>query len=645
MVDTFFNQILFLLSLIFILYLPGQALLLAVFGKSQTMSSLERFVASFGLGLVAVDFICFLYSKFNWIIAPLSAFLGIGIFILVCLAIFKFRKFSKNNEIDNKNQEQLFSFSKKQLRLILVLLLAIFLVKTAYLYGTVLPTATDMGHHMYWAKEMAESGKLPTYDGMPDFIIGEHIIFGLVAIFSGADFFGAFPVLLLYLFNLLGILAIFLLVLRIFRNQKIAILTLLFLGALFAVSSPQAKFVSGGVIGNTLGNFLLPLAFYFYVRAFEFLKNINFQAKENKSLKKEKAFLSLAVFLTFGLFYTHHLTAFIFLFVVFGTILIYFVANFQEATRIGKELSRLVFSPWILGTFALGLIFFFFVFVPTYVQGSAVETAVGTPSKSTRTGLSLNNLKSTVGNLRLGMGFAGIIFLLLAYKRKNIGYALILGWSLMLLLMSTRPDFLLIDLPSSRVGNYLSFPFAILAAFSFWFVFSLTKEKVFFANIFSGILPRFFLQGSFLVFLSGLIFFGISDSVASFKSPGNYGSLFETFRASEYLVEESELSDIILKDHNYLTGDTWMKLFFMRGYRYPLSRSYFKRYEDETNPREMCTLQMISSPASEEAKNCFSETGTNFLVVNHLYDSAQFEKNREFNHIYASSETSIYYKK
>lgn len=638
MVDNFYTQILFLLSLTLVLFLPGRFLLLAIFGRSRFFSELEKFIISFGLSLVSIDFIFFAYSKLNLRITALSAFLGISFLILASLLVYKFRKF-KN--IKKEATNPLFSFSRKQISLILLLIFAIFLIKTSYLYGAVLPTATDMGHHMYWAKEMVETGKLPTYDGMPDFIIGEHIVFGVLALFSGASFLGAFPVIVLYLFNLLAILAVFILVLRIFGNQKIAILSLFFLGVLYAVSSPQAKFVSGGVVGNTLGNFLLPLAFYFYFLAFEFLSR-----KEVREELFSKTFLSLAVFLTFGLFYTHHLTSFIFLFIVPLAVLIYLVANFNDVQNIGKKIYKTILSPQVLAVFVLGLLFFFFVFTPNYIKGNAVETAVGAPSKSTRVGLSLANLESTVGGMRLGMGFVGVLFLLLSYRRKNFGYAIVLGWAVMLFIMSTRPDFLLIDLPSSRIGNYITYPIAILAAFSFYFVFSLSKEeRLFFQNLKKIILPEFLLKSGFAVLFSGLLFFGISDSVASFRIPADYSALFETFEASKYLASNSTEKDMILKDHNYLTGDTWMKLFFMRGYRYPLSRSYFKRYEDETNPREMCTLQMISSPASKEAENCFRETGTNFVVVNPLYDGAQFEKNQEWNHVYDSSGVSVYYKK
>ena len=83
----------------------------------------------------------------------------------------------------------------------------------------------------------------------------------------------------------------------------------------------------------------------------------------------------------------------------------------------------------------------------------------------------------------------------------------------------------------------------------------------------------------------------------------------------------------------------------MQDYKYPLSRGYFKRYDDITKPREMCTLEMIASPSSEEAQNCFQETGTNLIMINPAYDSAQFKKLTDFDQIYSASKINIYYRK
>ena len=137
---------------------------------------------------------------------------------------------------------------------------------------------------------------------------------------------------------------------------------------------------------------------------------------------------------------------------------------------------------------------------------------------------------------------------------------------------------------------------------------------------------------------------GLSDSASSITHANDSTELVQTFHASQYLDSKTTDTDVILKDHNYISADSWMKIFFMRGYKYPDSRGYFKRYQDSTKPREMCTLYMISSPNSSDAKTCFSETNTKFIMINPKYDSAQFKKLTNFNQIYVNNEIAIYYK-
>jgi hypothetical protein len=627
MLDFIQNQILFYTALVLVMFLPGWFLLLAVFGKSKTLGFLEKFIFSFGLSIISVDFIFFSYSGLKIPIDRLTTIAGIAIFLSACFAIYKFRA-AKNEFIGEESSEELFSFSKNQLALILLLLFLTFFIKTAYLAQTISPSATDLGHHMYWSKWMVQNGKLPDYEGMPDFIVGEQTMFGAIALVSGLDFFSAFPPLVLFLVNLLGILTVFALALRIFREKNIAIFSLFLLGFLYAVSAPQAKFVSGGVIGNLIGNFFLPLSLYFYYRAFQFIAEKGVGMKDDS-----KAFLGLAIFTTFGLFYTHHLTAFIFLF-VFSFLILFFIAlNYRDAKMIMKNALKIFFSPQVLAVFVLGLIFFFFVFTPNYVSPGAVNTAVGAPSKATRTGLTIANLRATLGEARLSLGFFGLLLLLFSRKRKDFGYLIVAAWAIILFLISTKPDIFFVNLPSNRIGNYLSYPLSILGAYTVYFIFN--RENAVKNNL---------VKIGFLVILGFALIEGITDSAKAIPGQGDYASLVQTFQSSRYLAERTTPTDQIIKDHNYISGDSWMKLFFMRGYKYPLSRGYFKRYEDETNPREMCTLYMISSPGSSDGQTCFSETETNFVVVNPKFDSGQFRKLGNFNQVYFSPEIAIYYK-
>lgn len=637
------NEILFFAAVAFVMFLPGYSLVLAVFCRSNSLGAFERFVVSFGISIISVDFILFAYSGLGITITRLSVIAGIIFFSAVCLVIYKFLKNSKDK--DTRSENDLFYFTKNQFILILLLLFLTTFIKTVFLSGSIAPTATDLGHHLYWAKTITQTHQLTSYEGMPDFIIGEHTVFAAINILTGLSFLTGWPVVILYLINILGILTVFILTLRIFKNKFVAILTLLFLGVLYAISAPQAKYVSGGVMGNIFGNFLMPLAFYFYCRSFEFLEN-----NSDGSRRDSIIFLSLAVLSTIGLFYTHHLTAFIFLFTFFLLIPLFLIVNYRDIEIVLKKSAKIIFSPYVIGTLIIGIIFFFFIFTPTYVNPTAVDTAVGAATKSTRVGLSITNLQDTVGEPRLALGFVGFIILILTFKRKKFGYSLLASWAIMIFIMSVFPKLLFIDLPSTRIGNYFSYPLAILSAYALYTVFNPESCQLFWGKKLcqnsQGLVMDKMLKGTFMILLTFVLVSGLSDSAQAFKKQDNLVQTNETFSASTYLSKNTTMADNILKDHNYITADSWIKLFFMRGYKYPLSRGYFKRYEESGNrTNDICTLDMISNPGGDQAKKCFSDTKTNFLMVNPAYDSGQFQRLSDFDQVYMSNDVAIYYKK
>ena len=101
---------------------------------------------------------------------------------------------------------------------------------------------------------------------------------------------------------------------------------------------------------------------------------------------------------------------------------------------------------------------------------------------------------------------------------------------------------------------------------------------------------------------------------------------------------------MVCKDHNYITSDTWLKVFFADDYAFPLSRSYFKRYE--TNPnRETCTREMISSPKTEFAQECFDNLNVHAILVNTEQDAEQFKSSDDFYRVYQNNELSLFIRK
>ncbi len=651
----FFETLTLLTSLLILFLIPGFFFLRALTRSTKTLTPFETFLFSFGVGLGLLDFLMILLGKSNVSFSFSHLLLGVTILTVGSFVISLFlRNKTKNIDGDKEKKERFFEFSKKQTLLFLLLLALTFGIKTIYLSHAILPTSTDLGHHMYWSKLIAETGNLPFYgernivtdsEGVShiseptpiaDFIIGEHLPFAAINILSHLDFLGAFPILFLALINILSLLALVIfsrtvaenirssfLSERIFTPQNIALATLFIFGPLYTLSSPQEKFVSGGVVGNTIGNFFLPLILTAYLRAFR---------------EKRPEFLGLGFFLTFSLAYIHHLSTLMTLFALVGGALLYLLFHWNTLGTILRHWFRLFFkpTPLLITTFAFA--FFFLVAMPTYIEVHAVGTALGTPTKTTRTGLSFYQITFSSGEARVALGIAGLLLLAFLRTRMRYASAFLLGWSVILLIMTTHPEWLFIDIPSSRIGAYLSFPLGVLAAFAFVGAGALiTREQ------------KRFVFPAFLVLVMTFTGFFLASGSGSYDNsqtilPESKAMLaLETFGASQYLAHHTTQEDVILKDHNYITADSWMKLFFLRDYTYPLSRGFFKRYEDNPD-REQCTLLMISVPNTARGEKCYTETGTKFVVVNPKFDITPFEKSTNFSRIYASENIHVYLK-
>jgi len=651
-----------LLFLIVTLSIPlsGFFLFYGLFGRSFPVSSLERFAFSFALGLGSLDFSMIAFGKAgivltspimlaSLLVVPFSAFILRLTYDRYIPATWK--RTEKTTAETARHEPIRFSQTQRSLFLLLIGL-TIFL-KTLFLADAGVPTATDLGHHMYWSKAIVDTGRLPDYskreivdignghsalsapEPISDFIIGEHLPFAAVAALSGVSFFSAFPVSFLLLINILSIVALFALSVRLasflfpegsISPISVGLAVLFFAGPLFAFASPEAKFVSGGVVGNLVGNLIIPLVLSAFLRSF---------------MEEDARFLGLGILLTFTLAYTHHLSTFVLAFVIAGIFLSLIAVSIRRLPTLAIRIGKLFLSPYPLLALGFAAAFFFFVAKPTYIETNAVSTAVGTAVKATRTGLSFLQTSESAGAARMALGLAALLIATsIRPIRRSQAFPFILGWGGILLIMALRPTWLFLNIPSDRIGTYLSFPFSILAGLflaGFPFLFRDPKRQP--ANVF---LPGNIFLFATLVLFSFSTWNGSQDNQAALPNPGKAQDAVEVFSASRYLAERPKPGDLFLKDHNYLAADSWMKLFFMRGYAYPLSRGYFKRYTDDTNPREQCTLQMISVPNLPEGQACFKDVGVNLLAVNPTYDATQFESSHDFSRIYSGTTIQIY---
>jgi hypothetical protein len=649
---------LFLLS-ISLFFVSGWLVLRSVFGRRSPLSSFETLIFSFALGVAVLDFSMIVSGTAGVPFsteAILLAFLAAPTILVA--ARYAYERLTTGAKRPKSLTDSGSAFMPSRIESFAFLAIVVFtlFLRTLFLADAGLPTSTDLGHHMYWSKVITDTGSLPEYekreiitlDGrqalseptpISDFIIGEHLPFAAVSILSGKSFFSAFPVNVLHIVNLLSLLALMALAVRLSENILsgkngpspfgVGLAVLFLSGPLFAFSSPEAKFVSGGVVGNIFGNLFIPLVLLSLFRALR---------------DKDPRFLALGIILSFTLAYTHHLSSLILAFIFAGILLSLIILFRQEIIPLAKRIGRLFMSPYPVAVLLSAGAFFFLIAMPTYIETNAAGTALGTPSKSTRTGLSFFQISDSVGMARMALGIAA---LLVAFSIRNIrnssAFAFVLGWAGSLLIMTLAPHLVFLDIPSNRIGSYLSFPIALLAGILVASLPSLLRSME--AKKPSALLPGRILLFSSLLILVFVVWNGSYDNRSSIPGSGKAREAAEIFRASSYLAERQAQNDLLLKDHNYLPADAWMKLFFMRGYEYPLSRGFFKRYEDETKPREQCTLLMISTPNLPEGKRCYDDIGVNLIAVNPAYDTAQFEKSSSFSRIYAGDLIHVYERK
>lgn len=630
----YFSLLKLILAISFLFVVPGYFFQLAIFGwkdsfGEEKISFFEKAVLSVPFSLILIDLIVLFLNRMR---ISINGPILFGSVLVLCFLLFAFFQYRmKNQKKENKNageRSSLFEFSSCQtIFILLAVFLAVF-IRVAYLSDTIVPSATDMGHHMYWVQTIVDSGQLPDY-GMPDFIIGEHIIFAAVNLISGVGIMTAMPTLLLLFFNIVGIFTIAVLVGHVFKSNRIATISFFMSGALFAINPPQGKYVSGGVIGNVIGDMLIPVAMYFLYRALS---------------EKDRIFAGMFFFSFAGILYTHHLSSLIFIFSAAAFILLYLILNISNFFRVIQEWIKMFLRPFPILVLFFLVSFFLFIFTPSYFNPEAVGQATGEPTKATRVGLNLSQLENSVGSAQLIFGSLGFLLLLFELFKKRdrfvrsessfgTKYSLAIGWFLILFLLSWKPGWLYVNIPSDRISNYLYLPLALLSPFALVWYFENLRSSA----------SKFFST----VFLFTLLFFvitnGLSDSADVFKKENSFQEAVQTFHSARYLSSTVDMEkDVILKDHVNIYADSWYKLFFMKDYKYPLSRGVLSRYIDPTKPRETCTRDMISDPESEIGKACFAETGVNYIAINSQIEGNSFEKYASFSKIYMSDYISIF---
>lgn len=650
--DQFFPPaFLFLLASAIVLFLPGYSLVCFIERKNRLFTPLEQIVLAVASSLLMVDALMLGFDVLGLplrVTFLLPVLLGVSGIILLLARRGRAWPTAKQEaesrvtgtgSIHAREPFQDFVNSRRTPVAFLVLFIALVVLKTIYFLPAVVPNSTDLGHHMYWVKKIVLEEKLPEYTkrdiverdkmytlgepvSLSDFIVGEHLALSLIQMISRMEFTSVAPALTLFLIHLITMIAVYALTLRLFAyhraRESIALIAFLLVGFLFAFAPPQMKYVLGGVVGNTLGNLFIPAIFLLLLIALR---------------AKRADVLALAILLMFGLAYTHHLSTLLFALMLTAASALLVIFDFR---RFRNEVLPLFWRPPVLLTLALSLVFFFFIWTPSYIQNRAVQTVIGTATNAENLGLSVTALKFAVGEPRMVFGLFGLgLLLTLRTIRRSDTAAVLLGWTLPLLLLSLRADLVALDLPSARVANYLIAPLTIAAAFALVWIWEQARAQI--------ALPRWLGVGSVLVIFVFILHNGILDNTQYLISQKERVSETRSLlRAADYLANTVPPDAMVVHDHVNIVGDSWIKLAFMRDYNYPLYRANFFRYDRIQDKQEKCTLAIISTPNTENALRCIRELDVRAILVNETRDGQQFRRFQNYSLIYNDEYYSVY---
>lgn len=645
MLDFFAGQFWFLIVLVLVLWLPGRTGVLFLERKKKFFTQIERTAVSVTLSIVFVDFLMIVLGRSGIALDAFSVGTGIVSGSALLWGCARWGALGVRSAETHGDTSRISSSHKTHgnASLPAVFLLVFFLavvIKLVYIVPNIVPASTDLGHHTFWVEKIVQEKKLPEYreqeiekdtngrnivgEAKPisDFIEGEHLMLAAVAMLSGKNPVSAFAITTLFFMHIATLLAMYALGRRLFEKfvwrESVGVWTLFFFGVLYALGQSQLRYVTGGAVGNVLGNLFMPTAFLLFVLA----------------VRKKRTNLFLAAMaVVFGLVYTHHLSTLLFVFSLAAT----FVALLlMQRKFIMKNVFPLLWNRATILAIFFFAIFFFAVYTPAYIRNMAVTSVVGAPENEEHLGFSFIQLAASVGEPRMVLGLFGLGLLLVFRKTRTAeSAALLLGWTIPLAILVLFPDLVRIDLPSARVANYLVFPLSILSAFALLLLFRKLK-------LFGGLSPR--LLGVLAVFaVLAVSYRGFADNDLFMKTrPNQTERALELFSASKYLSEAIPKDVVVMHDHINIPGDSWIKLFFLRDYNYPFYRALLFRYDRATDKQEKCTLYVLSKPDSAEAKQCQEDLNVRAVLVDEKLDGQQFQHFKNYWKVYSDPFHSVY---
>lgn len=190
----------------------------------------------------------------------------------IILFVLFVRNSSRNaKEFLKNHNKKSFSFG------FLIIFTLLVLLKSLFLSQNPIPISTDLGHHMYWSQSIILSGELPKYqereilmadsenekhsvsepEPISDVIVGEHVIFSVIAILTGTSLISIYPIFTLFFVHIMTLLGVYILARRLFagtfHSETLAVFSFVWCGDFIWIRFASNEIYCGWSSGKYFG--------------------------------------------------------------------------------------------------------------------------------------------------------------------------------------------------------------------------------------------------------------------------------------------------------------------------------------------------------------------------------------------------------
>jgi len=585
-------------ALIFCFFIGGYVLLrFLIIEIGYEFNQIETLVFSILLGIPIIYIVSIILNKIGLELTNLNL---LASFVIMIGSLTIFLKKIHLKESSHKGGSLDISFI-----LIFILSLVITMIP---LINNPLPYATDLSNHVYYIREVFFTHNLPNFH-LPVFVIGETLIIAIPSIIFSIDPLSIFPIVILFLFRMVTIVLVYLLANRIFKSRVISLLAMLSIGMLYSFQRPGTIFVYGGVIGNIVGDALILASLYMLYRTI---------------YDSEKYFLFFVLFF-FSIVYTHTLSLLITSSMIMSFLILLIIFDKKNILYRIKTIAQFIKNKYFLALLII-LSMTLFLYLPSYISKEALRGATIDPIMEVpKQKLTVDFFKEIVGPFRFSFAMLGLVMLVFSREDKSIKLFFI-GWLTAIFLLSWDA-IKFINLPQSRIVNYMVYPSSVLMVYPLKYFRSYKSW-------------RDILIVSLFVTL--IIVIGSSLPERALKEDMPRENILSLYHASLYLKNVIKKDETVLSEHvNSGFPDTWTKVFLLDGYNKVLERVYYFRYKDDPIKE---TWVMMENPNSEEGVEYMQKNNVSYIIQNTEEINKEFLGSNNFFTVYQGGIITIFKK-